>query len=133
MKKALMLILALLMVSALKASAEDALWIRNAGFESEEYWTKVEALMAELDVTPENLAEREADWEETWGAVNFWPQEVFLVDFLLSRPQEDVLSPDFTWPVLPREGKPGKRISLEYTCFNADYMAGGCRKVSCCQ
>lgn len=75
-------------------------WMWNSDIAPASFWARLEVLMQEKGVTPENIGEWEEKWTQAYGDTMFWPLECQALSFTLS----DLQPGDTIYMALPAEG-----------------------------
>ena len=74
-------------------------WMWNSDIAPASFWTRLEALMTEKGVTPENIREWTEKWAQEYGDALFWPLECKALSSVLS----DLQPGDTAFMTLPAQ------------------------------
>ncbi len=83
---------------------DGRLWFIGNEIADEAFWTQFEAAMAEYGVTQDNLAEKEREWLQEYGALEMWPQACYVLTYFMTQVDGEAL--DNMYPIFLPEGKP---------------------------
>ena len=100
-------------------------WCMGMDFAPREYWDRAEAFMKANGIMADRLDELEEEWEESFGAYDFWPQEYQALNCLLQITEADLKDPEFEYTPFPdpkkKTQKEIEKAALSAVCS----LAGG--------